>query len=241
MLQLNSPLTKIPLISKKIAQKLALLGLKKVSDLLYYFPFRYEDYSVFKKIDQLLIGETATVQGKIESIKTSRAYRKKIPVTEAYISDETGMVKAVWFNFPSALRILSKGKFVQISGKTSLTKKNELFFSHPNFETITQSSLKNSFSLAQKFSQASTGGLVPVYPETKNIHSYWLRRTIKKTLQLCQIDDFIPLEIVVSQKLLPLKKALWEIHFPTSFSMSQAAKKRFAFEKMLLLQIKIFN
>ncbi len=238
MLQFDSPLAKLPFITKATIQKLDSLGIRKISDLLYYFPFRYEDYSVFKNISQLLIGETTTIQGKIEDIKTTRAFRKKIPITEAYISDKTGTIKAVWFNFPSALRLLTKGKYVQISGKTSLNKKNELFFSHPNFEIIAKSSLRKFSIQIQKNSSVNTGGLVPVYPETKDIHSYWLRRVIKKTLSLCQIKDFIPSETILSQKLLPLKKALWEIHFPTSSQMSLAAKKRFAFEKMLLLQIK---
>ncbi len=174
MLQFDSPLAKLPFITKATIQKLDSLGIRKISDLLYYFPFRYEDYSVFKNISQLLIGETTTIQGKIEDIKTTRAFRKKIPITEAYISDKTGTIKAVWFNFPSALRLLTKGKYVQISGKTSLNKKNELFFSHPNFEIIAKSSLRKFSIQIQKNSSVNTGGLVPVYPETKDIKIYAL-------------------------------------------------------------------
>src|SRR5207244_2165469 len=83
-------------------QKKALnkMGILTIEDLLYYFPARYGDTSQIKTIENLIKGETATIFGKISGLKTSKAWVKKIPMSEGMVEDETGKIKLVWFNQP---------------------------------------------------------------------------------------------------------------------------------------------
>jgi ATP-dependent DNA helicase RecG len=231
MLNFSTPISKFALISPTFQKHLENLGITTVGDLLYHFPFRFDDFSIHKKIESLAVGEIVTVIGQIEKIKTIRTWKRKMTITEGWIKDDSGMIKSVWFNLPLPIKFLSKGKTVQISGKVALGKNNEFYFQHPNIELESGALKGNSLS-------TNTGGLAPVYPETKGLTSYWLRRTIKKILVLVEPEEIIPNDILKSQDLLSLEKALWQIHFPKNQKQAAAAKKRFAFEKMFLVQLK---
>src|SRR5581483_9113889 len=96
-------------------QKSALkkLGLKTIMDLLYHFPARYGDTSEMKNVSDLEKGEQAVVFGQISSLKTSKAFRKKIPMAEAYVADETGRIKIVWFYQPYLAKMIAEGALVR--------------------------------------------------------------------------------------------------------------------------------
>lgn len=238
-LSLRAPIEEIPFISAAWRRKLSILGIKTVEDLLYHFPFRYEDFSQFKKISALGIGEVVTIRGVVEELKTKQARNRRMSISEMYIKDETGTIKAVWFNLAGPLKYASRGRFIQISGKTSLSKTNELQFQHPNFELLSKEnalSLKNS-----QTNSFSTGSLIAIYPETKGLTSFWLRKTIKQLLELVQLEEFLPEKILGEADLPLLEDALWGIHFPESIEETAEAKRRFAFEKMLLFQLKALS
>jgi ATP-dependent DNA helicase RecG len=252
MLSFSDSITKISGIKPYQEIKLNNLGIFLLEDLLYHFPFRYDDFSSFKKIDALKIGETVTVQGIVESIKTSRTWKKRMTITEAQINDGTTSIKAVWFNSPLPTKYLIRGKYIQLSGKIVPNKQKQPHFQHPNFEFITKSQFETSLNstndsndtteLAQKTGGGiNTGNLTPVYPETQGITSYFLRRIIKNALANTEIIEFLPTAVTASQKLPSLETALKNIHFPASLKQAETAKKRFAFEKMLLFQTKLLQ
>lgn len=235
-LPLSTSIEEVAFISVAWQRKLSILGIKTVEDLLYHFPSRYEDFSQFKKISNLGIGEVVTVRGIIEELKIKQARNRRMSISEMYIRDETGIIKAVWFNLAGPLKYASKGRFIQISGKTSLSKSNELQFQHPNFELLSKESAI-SLENAQTNS-SSTGSLIAIYPETKGLTSFWLRKTIKQLLELVELEEFLPEKILGDADLLLLEDALWGIHFPENIEETLEAKRRFAFEKMLLFQLK---
>src|SRR3989344_6067148 len=62
MFSLNSPISKLPKVGPKTAALFKRLGINSVSDLLFHYPFRYEDYTVFKKIEALVTDESGSVK-----------------------------------------------------------------------------------------------------------------------------------------------------------------------------------
>ncbi len=234
-----TPIEKIAFISATWRRKLLNLNISTVGDLLYHFPSRYEDFSQFKTISSLGIGEIVTIRGEITEMQTKRAIRKRMSITEMYIKDETGLVKAVWFNLAGPLKYASKGRLIQISGKTALSQKNELQFQHPNFELLSKEKIASLKGF--EASSFSTGSLISIYPETKGLTSFWLRKTIKRVFDTVEIEEFLPPKTLDACDLLSLEDALWGIHFPESIEESVLAKKRFAFEKMFLFQLKALS
>jgi len=232
MFALDTQLSQIQGIGPKFTIKLNKLKITTVKELLWHFPFRYEDYSKIIPIDKLVLNEPATIQGVVQRINLRRTWRRKITIVEAIIADETGGIKAVWFNQPYIAQILRSGTRANFAGK--LTKSpREIYLSSPAYEITSSRSLSGS-----RFGPKHTAGLIPIYPETRGLTSKGLRFLIKPILKdLKEIDDFIPPDVLQKNKLSEINLALRKIHFPLKLQESELAKKRFAFEDLFLLQL----
>ncbi len=220
----NTKIGSIPRISEKYAEILKKINVFTVGDLLFHFPFRYEDYSERIEIDCLVVGQTATVMGEISKSKLIRTWKKKMLITECYVSDETGSVRAVWFNQPYVSDSLTVGRGVRLAGKV-LEDKNGLYFSNPAWELSSRE-------------PTNTGRLVPIYPETEGLTSKWLRWQLQNIFKLNpEIPEPIPEDILHELHLPEIKTALEYIHFPKSENQYLLAQKRFAFQNMLTVQL----
>ena len=133
MINLDTQVENISPIAKKIAPKLKKLGIHTAQDLLYYFPFRHEDWSKIKLIKDIQPNTNVTIKGQIELIQNKRSQWKKRLITEAIITDETDHIKAVWFHQPYLVKNLQPGDLVYLSGKVD-QKEDRLQFVHPSFE-----------------------------------------------------------------------------------------------------------
>src|SRR5258706_12710050 len=100
MLTLETKIEEVPNIGSAYQKKLKKLGIKTIQDLLYYFPARYEDFSNIIPIEKIMVGNTVCVQGRIVQIENTQTFKKYMTITEAEIEDETGTIKALWFNQP---------------------------------------------------------------------------------------------------------------------------------------------
>lgn len=225
MIKITTQLSDLPRVSATHTKKLEKLGLYTVRDLLYHFPTRYEDFSHIFTIAELSPDTSATVLGTVSDIKTTRIYKRRLTITTAVISDDTGSINAVWFNQPYVENTLSTDKPLRISGKLNFDKKNKLHFSAPNVERTERT-------------PTSTGRLVPIYSETAGITSKWLRWQIQMIFEKdFDISDAVPQNILQELNLPNTKTALKLVHFPQKTIDYEYAHKRFIFEEMLLLQL----
>jgi len=226
-MNLSTPIENIPRIGPVFQKKLKKLGIKTVQDLLFHFPRRYEDFSNLIPISKVKINEICTVYGKILGIETKRTWKRRMFLTESVIEDKTGAIKATWFNQPYLTKTLRKGDNVFLSGKVTISK-NGVYLSNPIYEKGDLSS-----------SLTHTGRLIPVYPETAGLSSRWIRYILKPLLTDLQdqINETLPKEIIKEYNLMPVKKALWEVHFPSSVKLSQKAQNRFSFEELFYIQL----
>ena len=233
MIALETPFLEIKGIGPKFVAKLKNLGVLTVKDLLWHFPFRYENFAAVKKIADLKINEQATVSGIIEKVKVQRTWKKKMFIVEAVILDDTGSISAVWFNQRHLAAILKKGQYVNFAGKV-VSKKNKIYLSSPVYEFINQKLTTNNQQLTTKH----TARLVPIYPETKGLTPKALRYLIKPILDdLERLDDFLSRSVLKKFNFPEINQALYSIHFPDNLEAAKVAKRRFAFEDLFLLQL----
>jgi ATP-dependent DNA helicase RecG len=226
-MNLSTPIEKIPRIGPVYQKKLKRLGIKTVQDLLFHFPHRYEDFSNLVPISGVKINETGTIQGKVLEIKTTRTWKRKMFLTEALVQDKSGAIRVIWFNQPYLTNILKKEDGVVLSGKVTI-KDREVYLSNPVYEKI-----KPETDLIH------TGRLVPVYPETEGLSSRWLRYILKPLLTNFKnkIPETLPEEIIKENNLLPINKALWQVHFPDSKALAKKAQQRFSFEELFFIEL----
>ncbi len=229
-------------------QKLALkkLGIETLIDLLYHFPSRYGDTSETRNISTLEKGDLAVIFGRISKLKTSKGFKTKIPMADAWVEDESGKIHCVWFNQPYLAKMTKEDSLVRIEGKISQRRSKssspdiagELYFSNPKLEIVNKLPTGVGDSLFGDDGKAHT--LYPVYPESRGITSNWLYHKIIDIFKnglLDHLTDPIPKEILDKYNLPSLKTALIWIHTPMRNEDAESARKRFAFEEVFFIQL----
>ena len=224
---LEAPITRLPGVGPRHAQRLARLGITTVRDLLWHFPRRYEDYSTLKTIHQLKPDEECTIIGNIWDVNSRKA-RSGHEIVQAIISDGTGTIQATWFN-PYMLRQLKPGRTIVLSGKIDVYL-GRLVINNPEWEPLDRQLIH-------------TARLVPVYPMTQGVSARWLRRLIKQTVDAWapRIEDYLPTSIRERQQLLPLGQALAQIHFPDSRELLIQARRRLSFDEFFFIQLGLLH
>jgi ATP-dependent DNA helicase RecG len=221
---LDSPITVIKGISTTVEKKLAKLNVRTVRDLLYFFPRRYVDYSQKKPISELIEGEEQTIIGTIWQARVATLGNRQ--GTEAIIGDQTGNIRAVWFNQPYLAKRFRTNARIVVSGPVSLFKGHKVFES-PEWELLGDKELIH------------TGRLVPVYPLTQGLYPRQVRKWTKETVDgyVWQLSDFLPPAIKTRCQLLDLPTAVAQIHYPDDQTMAARARGRLSFDELLLLQL----
>lgn len=248
------------------AQKRALhkLGIKTIRDMLYHFPFRYEHAGSETQVGGLTVGTDATLVGVLEKMETKKSWKSRRPISEGYLRDTSGRVKLMWFNQPYIAKMWKDGTHVRAVGKVTGSA-GKLYLANPHLEHVSatevglfspaqKSSLKNSSDLlsatklaaGQNFpSDFSAPEITQTeffaqYAESAGITSLWFRHALAKVFAqkiLEKIEDPIPAEILKRYNLPTLKTALVWIHTPQNLKDAEAARKRFAFEEVFMIQL----
>lgn len=215
-------------VGSRQAEHLKRLGLKTIEDMLYFFPRRYDDYSLLQTISQLMYGTEVTIIAQVESINNFIT-KNKHKITEAVVSDTTGSIRLLWFNQDYHIRYLRKGLFLSISGKVEYYL-GRLVIYHPDYEPIDQH-------------QLHTNRIVPIYPLTSMITQRWLRRTMFNVVDYWsdRVSDFLPESIRQEIDLPKTQLALRQIHFPESHDQLEKARQRLAFDEIFLLQLGVMR
>ena len=237
-MKLSDPLSNHFRLDEGTRRALARLQLFTVADLLFYFPTHYSDMSEVKKITDLAPGEMSTVIGKVSGLKTKKAWKSKIPMAEGYITDMTGNIKTIWYNQAYLAKMLHEGETVKMTGR--VTKGTQgVYLANPEFERTLENPGDVHDSLFDK-GTGESGISYPVYRETKGVTSKFLYHTIEKILRekvLIEIEDYVPKEILEKYNLPSLQTALVWIHRPRKETDALAARKRFAFEEVFMIQL----
>ncbi len=226
MISLQTELKNINGLSPTIASKLKYLGIQTVKELIFNFPNRYEDFSKTIKISELKVNEPATISGEVKKIDIKRTWKRRMVIVEALIVDDSGAIKATWFNQPYVGKILKVNSFYNFSGKLS-SGGREIYLSNPSYEpAISKSEIKH------------TAGLIPIYSETRGLTSRGIRYILKPILSdVEEVKEFIPEDILKSNKIPEINSAIKKIHFPKNKEEIDSAKKRFSFENIFLLEL----
>ncbi len=214
-------------VGSHMAGLLANLGIETIEDLLFHFPRRYDDYTTMKPINRLKYGEQVTIIGTIWEVR-ARKSRRNTTVVQAIISDGSGRIQATWYNQPWLTQQLKSGHRVVVSGKVEQYLGRPVFNS-PQWELLSMQALR-------------TGQIVSVYPLTQGLSNYKLRKIMMSAVPYWarRLEDPLPDGMRSRLQLPDLATALNQIHLPESQEEMLAARRRLAFEELLLLQLGMF-
>ena len=212
-------------VGPKRSEILGRLGIQTIHDMLSYFPRDYKDRTRIQKISEAKIGAEITIQAKILAINNRMARNRKY-ILEAFVTDETGTIAATWFNQPFLMNKFHVGDNLFLHGKVGAYKYLQLL--SPEYEVIQDDE-----------TNIKEGGIIPVYPLTEHISQTQFRKIIKEAAHhfADSIEEILPKELLVKNQLLPLDKAIREIHFPGTFDTLKRAKTRLVYNELLILEM----
>ncbi|MGZ4353989.1 MAG: DEAD/DEAH box helicase, partial [Gaiellaceae bacterium] len=201
-----------------MAKRLAKLGLHTVRDLLFHRPRRYEAAAEEVRIADLLASEEeVAVAGVVRRIASRRI--RRLTLVEATVEDESGRIKATWFNQPWLVDKLPPGTRVRLRGQ-----------------------LKRGSFAVRTFdvgAASQTADFAPVYPASEEVSVKKLRELAHVAVERHARDlpDPLPAELKQRWSLPQRADALAALHFPLDEREGEQARERLAFDELLVLQL----
>ncbi|EGL82595.1 ATP-dependent DNA helicase RecG [Caldalkalibacillus thermarum TA2.A1] len=222
---LKQPVTTLKGVGEALAEDLSLLGIKTIEDLLFHFPYRYDDCRP-KDLAEVGHEETVTVEGTVHSEPVLRFYGRNKARCSFKVLVGRYLITAVIFNRPYVKQQVKVGRSIRLTGKID---KHRLQLTVQHYQWSDTASNKGEETL------------LPVYSVTGKLKVAQLRKWMKAALRdyAAYIPEMIPQSLLTRYKLLPRPEALRKIHFPKDYEEGKQAKRRFIYEEFFLFQLKM--
>ncbi len=210
------------------------LGIENYEDLLYHFPFRYIDRTRVYKVSELATADGLLVQFRARIVSMGYSGEGSKQRLRVVAQDSTGVAELLWFRGMNWIeKRIEVGREYLIFGRVSLFR-NDVSMVHPEIETIEK-------VLSRKVESAMQG----VYPSTERLSNTLGAKGFYNIIVALweriseNISENLPEDIRTKYGLITLRDALFNIHFPQSQELLQAAQFRLKFEELLGIQLNI--
>ncbi len=225
-------------VGKRIAERLAHLGIYHVQDLLFHLPLRYQDRTRVYPITNLIPGEHVVIEGEIEAVTTPKIGRTRLLCR---IKDSTGRVMLRFFYVNAMQRnTLKTGVRVRCFGEVRWGAKG-LEMIHPEYRII---SAEMTIPVEEN--------LTPIYPTTEGVGQFMLRKLTQQALHMLAhggvLQDILPLAVLQKLTFPTLKEALHFVHRPPTdapvallLEGKHIAQKRLVFEELLAHRLSLLH
>ena len=196
-------------------ESLRAMGIVSLRDLLCYLPVRYEDRTHVSPCREARGGEVL-VMGEVRDAPKLNHFAGLTRVT-ATLHDESGRLPMVWYNQPWVCQQLPVGETVMLYGR------------------VVEKNGRRALQNPQRVMEPS---IQPVYRAVKGIPAKTFREMMQTALT--QVDDCCPETLPRSLRLryglCERNFAIRQAHFPDSVDSLRRARRRLAFEQMLMYQ-----
>lgn len=216
-------------LTRRQAEAAAAIGIETVGDLLEHVPAGHE-FRVAKSIAALKNADEASIEAVVQSVQLKPTRRRNFRIVEARVADASGSITAVWFNQAFLVKQLQPGTRVRLFGKV---KSGSL--------QVREHSVLDAADAARSTGPAVAGtgsSVVGVYAATEGLKSQRLRELAAGHRGLEQnVIDPLPARLRAAERLLDRPSAIAEMHWPRTPGTADDARRRLAFEELLLQQL----
>jgi ATP-dependent DNA helicase RecG len=223
-------------VGPKLAAGLAEMEIETVLDLLEHYPRRYLDRTQRAEIAELAIGDEATVDAEIRTIRSRPTRDRRRTIVNATVYDGTGLLDLVFFNQPWRERQLPVGTQVSLFGKVDQYR-GKRQMANPVVDVLSAPEAEQADATSD-----ITGTVVPVYAQSgkAEIHTWQLRKMVTAALRRTEARGFAdPLdpEVRAAHALVDRTRAYWDVHRPEAIQDASIARHRLKFDEFLRMQI----
>ena len=207
-------------VGSKSLQYLNKMNLYTISDLIEYYPYRY---NIIKVVPLTEAGEdeTVTIKGIVDTEPRVSYIKKNFNRMTFRLNTDGFLVNVTIFNRAFYKNNLKLGRMINVIGKYD-RKKNSFTASDIKFEIINDMKIEPVYHLV---SGVTNRGLNKLINECFNMH--------------IDLEDYIPLYIKDKYEFIDKLKACYDIHFPASTKSLKAAKLRTIYEEFFIFMFKM--
>lgn len=225
-------------VGKRIAERLANMGINHVQDLLFHLPSRYQDRSRVHAMRDVLPGEYVVIEGKVDTVSTPKIGRTRLFVR---LKDSSGSLYLRFFYVNALQRNAFKtGELVRCFGELR-SGTHGLEMIHPEYCFITPET-----------PLLIEDHLTPIYPATEGVSQSMLRKLTHQALQFLSngglLQEILPLPILQTLNFPSLKEALQFVHRPPTDAPldmlvegEHVSQKRLVFEELLAHRLSLLH
>ena len=218
----DQPVRSVSGVSDHRQNLLTKLGIRSVRDLLGHYPRRYLDLSCVCSIADARVGGSFTIAGEVYEIKL-KTPKPRLTLVEITLTDRTGAMVITCFRQPWLMDKLSAGMRIAVSGEVSFNYGMKRM-TNPFLEVVGDGSV--------------VGKVIPIHPATEKLTPAIMRNLMRNALDMVAgVEEFLPLELREKYRLMSRGSALESIHFPRSLADQHQARRRLAYEEVLMLQL----
>lgn len=222
-------------ISTNRAKQLARLDIYTLGDLASHFPRRYEDWTSLSAVNELQDGEDGVFLAQVARVPS--LFRKgRRSYLQTMLRDPSGTIKAMWFNQPYLQDKIHPYEIYLFRGRIKRQGRNFVVY-NPAFELQPEAEYP---VLGTSMAESVADTFVrPIYPTTAGLGQNFLRGLVERALALClpEIEETLPAS---SRKAYHLADRVWsysKIHQPANLEEYRIARRRLAFDELLMLQL----
>ena len=219
-MNLHQPLTVLPGVGPKSAEKFTRLRIENLQDLLLYFPFRYEDFKS-KNVLELEDGEKAVISGLVVTPANVQYYGYKRNRLRFTIKQGEVVLAVNFFNQPYLADKVEVGSTISIFGKWDKAKAS---LTGMKILAQVEDDLQPVYRVAQGISQAS---LVKV-----------IKTAFDQGLELL-LEENLPQILLERYQLVERSQAVRAMHFPKDLTEYKQALRRVKFEELFYFQMQL--
>ena len=232
MIEPATPVRFLKGVGASRARVLEEYGLKTAADLLWFFPFRYEDRRHPTPIADLghHLDEAVLLRGKIISAHARVSPVKRMKIFEAVLEDESGAVKLVWFNQAFLSDQIKRGDRLAVFGAPRLSGYG--------------GNLQVEGADWEKFEgdDEDEGAIVPIYSKAGNIPPKALRKIVAEALAaIPALEDPLPEDVREALHVGPLAPALEQLHRPSELNDPFLFRRSPAHRRIILQEFFTFQ
>ncbi|MBU1213486.1 MAG: ATP-dependent DNA helicase RecG, partial [Alphaproteobacteria bacterium] len=232
---LDHPVQYIKGVGPKRATLLERLDIRTLGDLLNHIPRAWENRAA---TPPGILPENAplVLRGRVRGVFRER----RGPHLEIFVAKmevpQHGAVDAVWFKRPNTRYDVFQKVAREVTSDTELWVVGR---GDPGLLKIRKISVDEHYRVDAPGTSLHVGGLTPIYDSTTGLPGRFLRTAIAHALEkgLGGVQEILPRPLLEKRELLPLPQALRGIHSPRSREDLEKARRRLAYEELLLLEL----
>ncbi len=218
---LDDSITYLSGVGPKRAELFNKLGVRTVKDLLYHLPRSYMDFTSPVSINEAALDEYSVIRCKAVKKRSPDLIRKNMKIFRILFTDDEADVTAVIFNSVYLYNQIKEGKWYYLYGR------------------LTGNLTTKEISSPIIFEADGEDKIQPIYPLTQGLSVGIIRRCMKNALMQLENEscETLSRDFIEKNGFMGADAALHAIHFPKSMDDAASARRRLAFDELLVLQL----